>query len=358
MKILLLLYFLRSGSNKAKEMNDIHILGIHKYTVCKYFLLLSPIILIFDYFRAVGLFSLNLELLINGSLSIINPLVFLFLDHRKRYQAVINYTLCIFFFLLLMIYVLELKSNTPLELTWIVLIPFAFVFLGDRLIGLLLSAIGFISGFVIYAVFAEMDVSPMISLDDLILVQSVYLVSIIFSFIYESSRQVSEEKIIRQVELDPLTGIANRRGIQTVLNGLTQNRIHGKDEHPVCSIILFDIDDFKSVNDMYGHDQGDQLLIEISRLAKKNLRPTDTLGRWGGEEFMVILPKTTLQGASVVAEHLRYQMSHHDFELGQNITASFGIASHKQNEDMDTLFKRADERMYHSKESGKDRISH
>ncbi|OOZ38505.1 hypothetical protein BOW53_15310 [Solemya pervernicosa gill symbiont] len=108
------------------------------------------------------------------------------------------------------------------------------------------------------------------------------------------------------------------------------------------SVILCDLDNFKQINDSYGHQVGDEVLIVIARLILKSVRVTDFAGRWGGEEFMIICPESDLNQAIRVAEKLRMEIEMQPFsEIGQR-TSSFGVASFVLGDDIDAMLKRAD----------------
>ncbi|MBP1748822.1 MAG: hypothetical protein H6Q52_1361 [Deltaproteobacteria bacterium] len=125
------------------------------------------------------------------------------------------------------------------------------------------------------------------------------------------------------------------------------------------SIILFDIDDFKLVNDRYGHLTGDQVLREITRITKDNLRAIDKVGRYGGEEFLIILPETDIEKAIVVAERLRTAVEDTIFDLDGNqihVTVSGGVASYLNGREEKELIKEADDNLYRAKNKGKNRV--
>lgn len=159
----------------------------------------------------------------------------------------------------------------------------------------------------------------------------------------------------RQLEFmaqhDALTGIYNRNKLYEYLdNGL---EIFRRYERP-SSVIFFDIDDFKKVNDQYGHNEGDRILIDVTGLVEETIRKTDQLGRWGGEEFLIILPESDLYMAAVLAEKLRAAIEQKDFGLaGRNLTCSFGVSQLQQEDTIASLVHRADEALYQAKNSGK-----
>ena len=122
------------------------------------------------------------------------------------------------------------------------------------------------------------------------------------------------------------------------------------------SILLLDIDDFKKINDSYGHDVGDYVLKTVAKTLKENTRTTDVVGRWGGEEFIIVCENTNLDGSKILAEHLRDIVYKTNFEKVGNITISLGIAQFKENDTISSVFKRADNRLYIAKTTGKNKV--
>lgn len=152
---------------------------------------------------------------------------------------------------------------------------------------------------------------------------------------------------------DPLTGLLNRRAMMTRID-LEKNRFNRK-KSPL-SIILSDIDHFKKVNDTYGHDVGDEILIELSKVFTTTLRSTDAICRWGGEEFLILLPETNIQAAFEVGEKLRSAIQNHNFNDALpkgSITTTMGIAQFENNLSIKKWIKYADEALYCGKESGR-----
>jgi diguanylate cyclase (GGDEF)-like protein/PAS domain S-box-containing protein len=151
---------------------------------------------------------------------------------------------------------------------------------------------------------------------------------------------------------DPLTRINNRLKFEECLQMEMSRYIRYR--HPFC-ITLFDIDDFKKVNDTYGHKTGDEVLIGVTAEVKKNTRDADIFARWGGEEF-VILSYGTVEETHYLAERLRESIENAVLIPGHPVTCSFGVSLYSSSDTEDSLFIRADEYLYKAKHLGKNRI--
>jgi diguanylate cyclase (GGDEF)-like protein len=157
----------------------------------------------------------------------------------------------------------------------------------------------------------------------------------------------------RQARIDYLTGIYNRLMFSELLEAeLQRARRYGSD----LSLIMFDLDHFKEVNDTNGHNIGDHVLRAVAQLVSDSIRAHDILTRWGGEEFMVLIPKTNQNQAGILAEKLRRLIEAHDFGNGLHVTASFGVTQFRDSDHADTFTARSDSAMYLAKENGRNRI--
>lgn len=155
---------------------------------------------------------------------------------------------------------------------------------------------------------------------------------------------------------DQLTGLLNRRAIWPLLNHELQ---HAQRAGTPFSLILGDLDLFKKVNDTYGHDAGDLVLKETARRLAEALRRQDALCRWGGEELLILLPSTGINGALEAAEKLRAAMADSAITAGNNRihqTISLGVASFQRGDDIDAVVSRADEALYQAKHKGRNRV--
>ncbi|MBV7416504.1 MULTISPECIES: sensor domain-containing diguanylate cyclase [unclassified Aeromonas] len=167
----------------------------------------------------------------------------------------------------------------------------------------------------------------------------------------ELQRQVEENR--RLAETDSLTGAASRYRLEQVIRLESERAKRFKDHF---SVIAMDVDDFKRINDRYGHAVGDQTLIDIVRLARDNIREIDLIARWGGDEFMLILPNTRLPDAQVVAEKLRQRLSQLSVGEQEGITMSFGLVEYHLSESQSQLMVRVDRALYQAKLSGKNQL--
>ena len=149
---------------------------------------------------------------------------------------------------------------------------------------------------------------------------------------------------------DHLTQIFNRIKIEEQIDSENKRRLRYKNKF---SVVLLDIDHFKNVNDTYGHDVGDHILVTISKLISDNIRQSDIVGRWGGEEFIIVCQETEIEGAMRVAEHLRELIINTDFEKIGKMTCSFGVTEAIDNDNVNDIIKRSDEALYEAKDAGR-----
>ena len=153
---------------------------------------------------------------------------------------------------------------------------------------------------------------------------------------------------------DKLTGLANR---QKLSGDMAEAMLRSHQHELSLSVLLMDVDNFKHVNDTFGHLAGDSVLQDLSRLAVDVLRPQDTAGRWGGEEFLVLLQETGADAAREIAEKLRRGIEEYRFADGLHCTVSIGVAQMRPGDTQDSLIHRADTALYHAKRMGKNRVS-
>ncbi len=168
-----------------------------------------------------------------------------------------------------------------------------------------------------------------------------------------TQRKLAERAIHLLATTDSLTGIANRREFMRIL----ENEVDRVKRYGVpLSVAMYDLDHFKRVNDTFGHAVGDSVLQAVTALVKENIRATDVAARWGGEEFMVLMPQSNVHAAREAAEKLRQAIAIHGFDKAKELTASFGVAAFESHDDLNSLLKRVDDALYRAKELGRNRV--
>lgn len=162
-----------------------------------------------------------------------------------------------------------------------------------------------------------------------------------------------KEELNLLVSIDPLTGVMNRRRLTEMAHDriMTLNRY----SRP-SSLILLDIDHFKKINDELGHDIGDNVLRSLCAIVKKRIRVTDHFFRFGGEEFIVVLPETNLEGAQVLAEDLRRSVAEADLLADRKVTISLGLSQAKRDDQFEQWLKRCDVALYEAKGGGRNQV--
>ena len=219
---------------------------------------------------------------------------------------------------------------------------------------MMLAVVMLFNQHLIYAQYAEEDVSRfLISMGCFICVAF-----IAENFWHQSRKEMLEENLerMRQANTDPLTKLPNRRFLEAVY-------FEKVSKDPVSyfplSTVVVDIDHFKVINDSYGHDVGDEVLIQFTEIMKSAVRTTDIVARTGGEEFLVIFPKATLTQALKLAEIIRAKVEAKPFDKGDihhKITASFGVATALTDGNINATLKQADDNLYQAKNSGRNKV--
>ena len=165
-----------------------------------------------------------------------------------------------------------------------------------------------------------------------------------------------QEELLHAALHDGLTGLANRRLFLDRLHGALNQRAQG--EGRPFAVLFLDVDRFKSINETIGFQAGDRLLVEVARRLEACLRSRDTVARFGGDEFTILLVETPKAGAQLYAERIRQVVATFPFSHGKQVTASFGVASLPDDEvaSSDDLFRAADEALYAAKRAGKNQV--
>ena len=183
-----------------------------------------------------------------------------------------------------------------------------------------------------------------------------FVISFLVLFLAYSTIKRYQEHLVEMATTDKLTGIHNRHAFEPAFQQVLKTAQRNKQ---IFSLVLIDIDHFKKINDQHGHHVGDQVIKEFSAILKKNLRGSDLLCRWGGEEFLILLNQCDKTNALNLTEKIRQQIEENTIALTKKnitITASFGISQYQHGEDEKTLFERVDQALYKAKELGRNRI--
>ena len=210
-------------------------------------------------------------------------------------------------------------------------------------------------------VIVAMSLQPFDAIGTIVFVMLAVAVSTLLGRVLETSHRRAfalDLALHRDARTDALTGLDNRRAMQE--RGHIEVRRAKRSEAPV-SVIMCDLDHFKNVNDKYGHEAGDAALVTVATVLRGALRDSDALGRWGGEEFIALLPATAGPGAREVAERMRIAIERTVFEgISEGITISAGVSSATPVEDpgqsWDGLVKAADQHLYRAKREGRNRV--
>lgn len=198
---------------------------------------------------------------------------------------------------------------------------------------------------------SHMENDPALNLDD-----SLSTVQCLASFITVTSKELSDayQKLAFVAGHDSLTDLLNRGRIEWVLRHLIEDT---NKTHHTFSAIMIDIDSFKHINDTYGHSVGEDVLIRLADIMKNGVRPTDYAGRWGGDEFVILLPDTDIDQSEKVADRMRRNFAEADIlPDGKAVTASFGVTTSYEGETLESFYRRMDSALYTAKGAGKNQV--
>ncbi|MBI4750184.1 MAG: diguanylate cyclase [Acidobacteria bacterium] len=169
----------------------------------------------------------------------------------------------------------------------------------------------------------------------------------------KAALEAANTELVRLSTTDPLTGISNRRKFMVVVE--EQMKVAERYQSPF-TLVMLDIDHFKGINDQFGHDMGDRVLQHVAATIQSSLRTSDTIARWGGEEFMALLQRTRLPIGSEIAEKLREKLASTPVDQVGLISASFGVTEYQGSETLASLTNRVDEFLYQAKRLGRNRV--
>ena len=175
------------------------------------------------------------------------------------------------------------------------------------------------------------------------------------SYFMSVGTDISAKKKLETLSImDKLTNVFNRRKIDESLRLEIQR---AERYNKKLSLIIIDIDHFKHVNDTFGHQMGDDVLIKVAEILQKSIRKIDILGRFGGEEFLIVCPQTEKEGVLKLAENIRKNIESYKFNTVRDITISLGLTSYQSGDDEDSIIKRSDDALYASKDEGRNKAT-
>ncbi len=170
---------------------------------------------------------------------------------------------------------------------------------------------------------------------------------------YNTKLEELNQKLAKLAMTDQLTQLPNRYLLDQEIQRVIAS---SKRYQEPFSMVLFDLDYFKEINDVYGHQMGDEVLMHVSNEMGRATRDADLLGRWGGEEFLLVCPKTNLAGALKLANKIRVHLAQQRFLTGKQITLSAGVAEFGKDENYHSILKRLDDSLYIAKQSGRNTV--
>lgn len=236
---------------------------------------------------------------------------------------------------------------------WIYTYPLLTFFLKGNKTGIIWNFVFFL----VVLIFAFLDYKNIVpvafSQDEIRQALLAYTIVMVLAYIFEEALLKSYKEVSRLAVTDQLTGLYNRHYIFEKLNDeIERAKRFGK---KFC-LILLDIDDFKNINDRFGHDVGDYVLFEVAQVLRDTTRSVDTVGRLGGEEFIIICPNTDIVGGLIIAEKIRSSIGELNIPDVGRITVSVGVAEFTGEETAHELIKSADTALYRAKRSGKNKV--
>jgi len=326
----------------------------------RFILLLCGIIFLamgaFDYFGSTAHDALSALLSLRLSVFVVSVFLFFFIDKLKnprRYQlAVSTFELLAYFVYIIICLIVDARNISDHTLVVSILFVSIFFLPGRWILTEVVAGIMMLIFMVLSAALTE-------NLNTFLFARTIIYLLISYFLISVSSfriNNVARLQFFRQSELekqsivDSLTGVFNRSRFDNALDEWTG--LFHRYRTPFC-MIMFDLDNYKRVNDMYGHIVGDEVLRKCANEVRRNIRAGDIFARWGGEEFVILMPYNNLQTAYEQAERLRKRIEQIDLGVAGRITACFGVTEIKTGDTAESIIQRVDKLMYIGKRSGK-----
>jgi diguanylate cyclase (GGDEF)-like protein len=314
---------------------------------------LLKILVVFGFFAIVtDYINDNLVMAFTGVFVTVIAVVVIYFGKRPKFHHI---PLVVASGLVFALYVLGVFTQLPVhpgKMAWVSIFPFIYFYLMGLRFGLLLSLLSIAlmpAAFIAYRYWTGEEHSTFY---DLLQGLGGFGLATVLAYKYEQIRAGQEQLLKYFAENDQLTGLLNRRGFFN-LAGIAY--LQAKRFKQSFAVIFLDLDNFKQLNDTMGHEAGDNLLKEIALILRSVTRSVDTVARWGGEEFIILLMQSDESGARQAGGKICSAISSHDFSSGR-ATVSVGIAIHDQSELLDETISRADRAMYQAKREGKNRV--
>ena len=239
----------------------------------------------------------------------------------------------------------------------IMIINLAIFMVPNRWIYMVLVAIITLASFTILSMYFVKDVGVSHFSAGIVYNLVVIVLGSITSFRNHSQRRINyivNKELVRLSTTDPLTGIYNRAKFDEELK---RCKTYSRRYDAPLSLIIFDFDNFKDINDTFGHPVGDRVMVDMVAIINEKIRGTDIFARWGGEEFIILLPNTAHKDAADLAERLRVETDRHEFDTAGRVTCSFGVVELTRDENAENMIDRADKLLYQAKNSGRNRVN-
>ncbi len=248
------------------------------------------------------------------------------------------------------------QPNYLVQILGLIVILMIVFMLPNYWMGRVVTALVIMAEFNLYALLSFSTIKPYELLAATVYPLLIIILRAVGSYNNEYHRKMlflNGKKLEQLSKIDPMTGIYNRATLSVRIDTAIEDCSAAED---TFTLAIFDIDDFKAINDRFGHLMGDKVLIDIVETVRENLCETDMLFRWGGEEFILLLCGVPSAQAIAMLEGYRQQIEQLCYPEGIQVTCSFGAAQYRPGDDLDTLIARADEKLYLAKTSGKNRI--
>lgn len=278
------------------------------------------------------------------------------IQNTKHFQRWV--TIYVVPFFIIMIYGLSLPQSSESIFVWILTIPVISYLLMGRVRGFWFSTTFIICGiFAYHWRFIREDhlLSLNVAISTNVILSSLLMMA--FAHVYERTREENEGRLLSLAGTDPLTGLANRMKLN---EGFQQLSALATRHDTPLTVVLFDLDLFKTINDVHGHSVGDDALRHVASFLRKNTRKTDLLARFGGEEFALIMVATPIEKGFTQVDELRKKLMSTPFSTTKcdiKITLSAGLSTYgADGEDLNQLLNKADRRLYYAKENGRNQV--